>query len=177
MRNTLRDALHGAFSVGAHGAVASVQNSLRPFRHLFEAARRNRTRVLELLRRYRAPEHEGQHLQSVYPRYLDRAEAVKRFHARGKFARTIPYLADLCTVVTKRAPAGAPQLENVNITHSDHARIGSILLRQWLPYWDSEATFLIQKTPMLDITFLECTKLLPTLHVIIMRHPMTGTLQ
>ena len=36
------------------------------------------------------------------------------------------------------------------------------------------ATFLIQKTPLLDVKFHEDTKVLPTLHVIILRHPMTS---
>ena len=36
------------------------------------------------------------------------------------------------------------------------------------------ATFLIQKTPTLDVHFLERTKVLPTLHVMIIRHPMTS---
>ena len=36
------------------------------------------------------------------------------------------------------------------------------------------ACFLLQKTPTLDVLFLERTKVMPTLYVIIIRHPMAS---
>lgn len=37
-----------------------------------------------------------------------------------------------------------------------------------------DANFLIQKTPSLDLLFFERTKILPTLHVVIVRHPLVS---
>ena len=57
---------------------------------------------------------------------------------------------------------------------SGYDQIGQILHNQWSRYWNMSATYLLQKTPTLDVQFLEQTKVLPTLHVIITRHPMTS---
>ena len=65
------------------------------------------------------------------------------------------YLADTCTVDPTSAPA-----------------IGNFLFREWSRYFNTSAEFLIQKTPTLDVQFLESVKVMPTLHVIIVRHPM-----
>ena len=69
----------------------------------------------------------------------------------------LSYLADECT------------FDDRSTKH-----LGNILLDEWLPFWNSSATFLIQKTPLLDVKFHETVKILPTLHVIIVRHPMTS---
>lgn len=84
------------------------------------------------------------------------AKANRSLVDHGKLA----YLADECTFDN-------PQQES---TH----QLGNILLDEWSPFWNTSATFLIQKTPMLDVQFHESVKVIPTLHVIIVRHPMTS---
>lgn len=61
-----------------------------------------------------------------------------------------------------------------NSTKSTSQQLGAILFDEWSPFWNTSATFLIQKTPLLDVKFHEAVKQHPTLHVIIVRHPMTS---
>jgi hypothetical protein len=69
------------------------------------------------------------------------------------------YLTDYCV----------PEDENTG-----YSQIGQVLHNQWSKYWNTSATFLLQKTPTLDVHFLELTKVMPTLHVLVIRHPMTS---
>lgn len=45
------------------------------------------------------------------------------------------------------------------------------LHEEWSRHWNLSKPFLVQKTPTLDVLFLEKMKLHPTVHVIVMRHP------
>lgn len=165
LRQTLLDALNSEFGDPASGSrVASGLDSMRPYRHLLQQAGQNRTRKVELYSRYHVPEDEGQHLQSVYPRVADRVKELPRLSSRN--AHRLAYLADFCIA----NGGGADGLDD----RDSNRKVGNMLLRQWLPYWDASATFLLQKTPSLDVMFLEATKVLPTLHVIVVRHPMTS---
>ena len=47
------------------------------------------------------------------------------------------------------------------------------LFRSWLRFWDISKPFLIQKTPTMDVLFLEQMKITNTVHSIIMRHPFS----
>jgi len=177
LRQTLYDALNKAFSIDHNNAinpspVASIQDSLRPYQHLFEEARQNRTKTNELFKQYHVPENEGHHLQSIYPRFFDRIQEMQRSKSALKNAHKLAYLADLCVINNNNA-ANHP-LDNADFSQFNNKQIGNTLLRQWSRYWDISATFLLQKTPSLDVLFLENTKVLPTLHVIIARHPMTS---
>jgi hypothetical protein len=100
------------------------------------------------------PEDEGQHLQPVYP-------AAERLGGSGRFAR------DARAHLTESSPlAGA-----------DAARNAQRLWDAWRPYWDSDATYLIEKSPpnLLMSRFLQ--ELFPTASfVFIVRHPVTVTL-
>ena len=172
LRQTLHDALNMEFSVDKNDVnaspVASIQDSLRPYQHLFEEARKNKSQTNKLCEQYHVPEDEGHHLQSVYPRLFDRVNKWSAMKNAGKMA----YLADLCTITNN--DHASLQLDSDDRSHMNNKRIGNILLEQWFRYWDRSATFLLQKTPTLDVLFLERVKVLPTLHVIIVRHPMTS---
>lgn len=166
LRQSLHDALTDEYSSllrsNAIFPVASMQNSLRPYQHLLDQAKasRNQTRVFELMRQYRVPEDEGHHLQRVYPQFSDRVN-ISKGGGGVRVASKIPYLADFCY--------GDNGTDGHSVTDR---QIGEMLLKEWLPYWDDSATFLIQKSPTLDISFLERVKVLPTFHVIVIRHPM-----
>lgn len=97
-------------------------------------------------------EDEGQHMQSVYPRGYNRLYAWKRANTHN--ISQFMYLPDLCN------------LPEPNQT-------GHILMQNWSNYWDTSKQYLIQKTPFLDVGFLERVKIMPTFHAIILRHPMT----
>ena len=105
-------------------------------------------------RKQRIPENEGQHLQTVYPPYSARSK-LRLGQNFGKYA----YLTDYCK--SKKGD-------------TDYHKIGQVLHNQWSTYWNTSSTFLLQKTPTLDVFFLELTKVLPTFHVLIIRHPMTS---
>ena len=153
LRKTLLDALNHEFSPSLP-PVACIHDSLLPYRHLYS----NKTK---LYIDHHKPEEEGQHLQTLYPSFHTRAKPFKEAKSdlMGQ-APKIAYLADLC----------------LSKDDTDNKRIGNILLAQWSRYWNvtSSTQFLLQKTPSLDVQFLESTKILPTLHVIIVRHPMTS---
>ena len=155
LRKTLLDALNHEFSSLEEQKVACVHDSLLPYRHLYK----NKTKLR--MDHYKG-EDEGQHLQTIYPtfhkRFVSFREA-KPLPSLGEFSK-ITHLADYC-------------LSNDD---AENKRIGNILLGQWSRYWNvtSSTKFLLQKTPTLDVQFLESTKILPTLHVIIVRHPMAS---
>ena len=179
LRLTLHDALNKAFSMGENDTnsspVASIQDSMRPYQHLMDEARKNKnkSKIQQLYEEYRVPEHEGHHLQSVYPQFKDRMKELTRSKGGVENAGKLAYLADLCTI-SSDDDAASLQLDSGDLSDINSKKIGNILLQQWLPYWDRSATFLLQKSPTLDVLFLERVKVLPTLHVIIVRHPMTS---
>lgn len=105
-------------------------------------------------RKKEIPENEGQHLQTVFPPFNFRLK-LKLGYDFGKYA----YITDFCQPKDKGAA---------------YNEIGQVLHSQWSKYWNNSSTFLLQKTPSLDIQFLELTKVMPTLHVLVIRHPMTS---
>lgn len=154
LRKTLIDSLNHEFSSLEEQEVACMQDSLLPYRHLYQ----NKTK---LYRNHYKGEDEGQHLQTIYPSFQRRVGSFKEAKSEffGQFPKTA-YLADYC-------------LSN---DATENKRIGNILLGQWSRYWNvtSSTKFLLQKNPTIDVQFLESTKILPTLHIIIVRHPMTS---
>lgn len=180
MRQTLYDALNDAFSNkndNNNPTVASMQDSLRPYRQLLDEVK-GKKNLQKLKNRLYKPEDEGQHLQSIYPSFAVR---LKMMTGEGLNNFTLlAYIADLCDTVngdehtsgkdTTLESDTTQQLEDDDI----NKLLGKALFQQWSRYWDTSATFLLQKSPMLDVLFLEKTKIMPTLHVMVVRHPMTS---
>jgi hypothetical protein len=181
LRQTLYDALNQEFSHKSeyiNGTIASMQDSLRPYQQLIDEAGTDKKKISQLHKRYYKPEDEGQHLQTIYPSFAVRYSKVKNVKGSDKFNR-LSYIADICDVVNNEDTSdnvsaldssgddGLPDVDNYKL-------LGNALFQQWSKYWDTSATFLLQKSPMLDLLFLEKTKILPTLHVIVVRHPMTS---
>ena len=177
LRQTLYDALTDEFGNNNNSSqrVASIQDALRPYYQILkEEAKVNRTNMLRLRKQYIVAENEGQHLQNVYPQFYNRMGVKSIKYNPLKAA----YMADVCKIVNddKNNDENDPDnalLESDNDLLSNR-KIGTILMKQWYRYWDTSATFLLQKTPLLDVHFIEKTKLIPTLHVIVVRHPMTS---
>lgn len=97
-------------------------------------------------------------MQNVYPKFEARMDSKIDF--RKKYGMLM-YLADTCT------------FNSTSTTGDQSNPVGKLLFNQWSGYWENtSATFLIQKTPTLDVLFHERVKVLPTLHLIIVRHPM-----
>ena len=96
-------------------------------------------------------EDEGQHLQTIYPRGHHRMSAWKKSQSRN--VTQFLYVSDLCHVPKP-------------------LKTGEMLMQQWSQYWNMSQYYLIQKTPFMDVGFLERIKILPTFHAIVMRHPM-----
>ncbi|MCZ3388235.1 MAG: sulfotransferase [Actinomycetia bacterium] len=97
------------------------------------------------------PEDEGQHLQAVYP-------AAERLGGSGRFALN----------PAAHMTESAPQATRENAQQ---------LWDAWRPYWDSNRSFLIEKSPpnLMKGRFLQ--ELFPTASfVFIVRHPVTVTL-
>ena len=94
----------------------------------------------------------------IFPPYRYRQKIFKESNCSRSDVGKLTYLADECIFDNSQS-----KLE-----------LGNALFNEWSPYWNMSATFLIQKTPLLDVKFHEDTKVLPTLHVIILRHPMTS---
>lgn len=154
LRKTLLQALNHEFSPSAEEQVACMQDSLLPYRHLYK----NRT---QMQIGHRKVEDEGQHLQSMYPSFHKRHQSFKEAKTSGSNNQPkMAYLADYC----------------LSSDDTENKRIGTILLEQWSRFWNitSSTKFLLQKTPSLDVRFLESTKIMPTFHVIIVRHPLTS---
>jgi len=146
LRQTIQNALNDEFAIDLNSPVASVQNGSFPY-----------LRGLSSTRRY-APENEGQHFQNVFPPNRQRKKTFIEADCPQSDFGKLAYLADECKFDNSQS-----KLE-----------LGNVLFNEWSPYWNMSATFLIQKTPTLDVHFLERTKVLPTLHVMIIRHPMTS---
>lgn len=153
LRKTLLQALNNEFSPSAEEQVACMQDSLLPYRHLYK-------NKIQMQIDHRKAEDEGQHLQSMYPSFHARAQSFKEAEQAGSNAPKMAYLADYCLCDDD----------------TENKRIGTIILEQWSRFWNitSSTTFLLQKTPSLDVQFLESTKIMPTFHVIIVRHPMAS---
>jgi len=177
LRQTLYDALNNEFltSEGSMNTspVVSVQDSLRPYKHLLEEAGEDKVKRDKLLRKYKVAENEGQHLQSIYPSYVYRAKELMAIKGKLRNAGKLSYSADFCTITDDAGHADGNASDNDDTIQFNNEVIGNILFQQWSRYWDTSATFLLQKTPTLDVLLLEKLKVLPTLHVIIVRHPMT----
>ncbi|KAL7434667.1 hypothetical protein ACHAXM_004208 [Skeletonema potamos] len=155
IRKTLLDALNREFTPSSTALpVACIHDSLLPYRHVYK----NKTK---LYLDHHVTEDEGQHLQTVFPSFHTRIQPLNEAKSvvMGQ-APKVAYLADFC----------------LSKDDTENKQIGNILYEQWSRYWNvtSSTKFLLQKTPSLDVQFLESTKILPTLHVIIMRHPMTS---
>jgi len=105
-----------------------------------------------------APQEEGQHLQTIYPtagqRYKE-CKKVKSFPSEGYSWRMNYLYLDWCKV-------------------DSPGKVGRALYNQWAPFWNTSALFLVQKTPTLDVQFLETIKVMPTLHILVIRHPMSS---
>lgn len=165
----LRQLLHESLNE-LYPQSSSMQDSLLPYRGSNQSS-------ADIYKQYFVSENEGQHLQHTYPSFKYRVQEFKRSKSGMKNAGKLAYMADLCSVVNTFDG------DTSNSTHdvfrnqggaNSNGNVGDILLRQWMPFWNASSTFLLQKTPTLDVHFLEATKVLPTLHVIIVRHPMTS---
>jgi len=99
---------------------------------------------------------EGQHIQSVYPSFVDRLNdpticGVKT-HLTRKLGR-LYYCPELLDTV-------------------DDIKKKFTLFKDWSKHWDMSKPYLVQKTPTMDVALLEQLKVTPTFHAIIMRHPL-----
>lgn len=181
-RQTLYDALNDAFSNenDSYNAtvVASMQDSLRPYQKLLDEVK-DKKKLQKLQKRLYKPEDEGQHLQSIYPSFAVRHEKMKKSKGSNKNTQ-LAYIADLCDTINgdEHSSGSDSTLESDTTQQLDDDNInkllGKALFQQWSRYWDTSATFLLQKSPTLDVLFLEKTKIMPTLHVMVVRHPMTS---
>jgi hypothetical protein len=141
-------------------SVASMHDSFFPFTQQYKPGQKG---YVELFNQRKVPEDEGQHLQNVYPSFMYRAKEFTKTKGGMANVGKLAYLADECTLVSD-----ASNNSGVN------ERIGRHLMDEWSHFWNTSSTFLLQKTPSLDVLFLESVKVLPTLHVIVLRHPMTS---
>lgn len=168
LRKTLLDALNYELAPSSHysmeyngtsqqfssaSAAACMHDSLLPYRDLYN----NKTKLKE---DHHKAEEEGQHLQNLYPTFYQRTQPFTIANSTMRHTAKVAYLADLC----------------LSDDNAENKQIGNMLFQQWSNYWNvaSSTKFLLQKTPTLDVQFLESTKILPTLHVILVRHPMTS---
>lgn len=93
-------------------------------------------------------ENEGQYIQQVYPPFYTRT----KLYPNDKFA-SLYYCPEMLSLVSRKTRA--------------------LLFQQWSRYWNMTSSFLIQKTPTLDVLFLEKMKTTETVHVIVMREPFS----
>lgn len=96
-------------------------------------------------------ESEGQHWQTVYPTFLSRMEQIQPSLSSGR------KYYDLLNLFPK-------------LNCLPHIR-KLLLWQEWATNWDTSKYFWIQKSPTMDILFLEKVKLHSTVHVVTMRHP------
>ena len=101
-----------------------------------------------------ASEDEGQHLQDVFP----------TFDAR------IP-MPQLCGIPNKDINTVAQVYYCPKLQSMANETAKTQLMAEWSRYWNMTKPFLIQKTPTLDLLYLERMKLHRTVHVLVMRHP------
>lgn len=163
LRQTLFEALNSEFATinnDDSASVASMHDSFFPFTQQYKPGQKG---YVELFNQRKVPEDEGQHLQNVYPSFMYRAKEFTKTKGGMANVGKLAYLADECTLVSD-----ASNNSGVN------ERIGRHLMDEWSHFWNTSSTFLLQKTPSLDVLFLESVKVLPTLHVIVLRHPMTS---
>ena len=159
-------------------AVASVQYANWPCRHWARGEEA-----------CHAPEDEGQHLQSVYPSLKFQQIALEERRERSPgttpadvraYLSRAGHLSSLCAfvdddAVEEEGDAAATAGDAEGSTAAARRKIGDVLFRQWRPFFeDPSATFLLQKTPTLEALFHERVKVLPTFHVIVVRHPWTS---
>lgn len=98
----------------------------------------------------RKAEDEGQHIQGVYPPFYTRKQFCTNENLHTSFGR-LYYCPEMLNIPTKQN--------------------NQVLFQQWSRYWNMTKPFLIQKTPTMDVLFLEMMKTTNTIHVIVMRHP------
>jgi len=149
LRQTIEQALNEEFADNASFPVTSIHNGTFPYIH-----------GLSSIKKFPSPEDEGQHFQNIYPPFFSRTKMFKQSTCSHIDFGRLTYLADECTFDN-------PQQDSA-------AYLGHVLLNEWSHFWNTSATFLIQKTPLLDVKFHESVKQLPTLHVILIHHPMTS---
>lgn len=98
------------------------------------------------------PENEGQHFQTVYP----------PFRERNRY---------LCS----RKDGTAPGFANVYYCPSMLDQVNNDskmkLWSEWSSHWDLSKPYLLQKTPTMDVIYLERMSTHPSFHVLVMRHP------
>lgn len=96
----------------------------------------------------RRAEDEGQYLQQVYPPFYERT----KLYPKDNFA-SLYFCPEMLSLVSRKTPP--------------------LLFEQWSRYWNMSMPFLIQKTPTLDVLFLERMKTTKTVHLIVMRQPFS----
>lgn len=101
-----------------------------------------------------AREGEGQFLQTVYPTLEYRRQDNLCGNATNSATARCYYCPQLLTLANN--PSNKVQLH-----------------QEWSKYWNTTKPFLLQKTPTLDVLFLDRMKLHPTMHVLVMRHPFS----
>lgn len=97
----------------------------------------------------RGNQDEGQHLQTVYPAFKDRDP---KLCGKGRSRRYY-----------------CPGILSLSSSNDNKVQ----LHQQWSKHWNTSKPYLIQKTPTMDVLFLEQMQLHPTFHVIVMRHPFS----
>lgn len=107
---------------------------------------------------------EGQHIQSVYPVYKVRLPK----NGNGGRTRCVPEGA------IARRNYGKPYYCPSMLSIADDPRKVHTMFAQWAKVWDMDKHFLLQKTPTLDVQFLERAKLGPSFHAVVMGHPLFG---
>lgn len=107
----------------------------------------------------KAPQDEGQHLQTVYPTFRKRLRFPKQCGVPNSQVPAVETLHKLydCLTLVDTIP---------NVTTAKHE-----LHSQWSRYWNMRKPYLLQKTPTMDVVLLEQLKIHPTVHVVVMRHP------
>ena len=92
------------------------------------------------------PEDEGQHIQSVYPSLRQRLNS--------KFCKPSTNSSNDENVPTILNAYYCSALLPIANQNSNKKK----LFEEWSKYWDMSKTFLIQKTPTMDVLFLEKMK-------------------
>lgn len=102
------------------------------------------------------PQDEGQFLQNVYFRFDTRVKSPRycwqEHDATTKSVGVEYHCPSLLPIAQQKGRAEK-------------------LMKQWSTFWNMSKPFLIQKTPTMDVLFLEKIKFHKTVHAIVMRHP------
>lgn len=105
-----------------------------------------------MMRGERVPENEGQHFQDVFPAFRKRnRQYCAGVDGEANGVGNVYYCPAMLEAIDGRAK--------------------NELWKQWSMHWDLSKRYLLQKTPTLDILYLEGMKVKPTFHVVVMRHP------